>query len=210
MNFLEVGRQIAALNRLADSYHFDIMDCHFANSFGLPLEFLRQIKSVSSLPIDVHLMVEDVERTVQELLNIGVGTITFPIETVSSNAFSLISRVKSAATNVGIAVNPVTPIEHLKYVLPLIDKVTVMTFDPGVSGQKLVEITLTKVTSLVELRKINDYKYDIEVDGSCNKANFKNMFAAGANQFVVGSSGLFRLHNDIEMAWRKMKEYMND
>jgi D-allulose-6-phosphate 3-epimerase len=167
------------------------------------------LKDVSLLPIDVHLMVENVARTADAILGIGVGMITVPIEGISNNAFSLISRIKDSGIKVGVAVNPVTPVNKLQYVLPIVDKVTVLMFDPGVAGQKIVNVTLTKVAALAETRKLNCYSYDIEVDGSCNKENFKKMLGVGATQFVVGASGLFKLDSDIEIAWQKMKEYMD-
>ena len=210
MNFLEVGRQISVLNKLADSYHCDLIDNKFAPTFGLPTEFIMQVKSISSLPIDVHLMVDDVERTVEMLLQIGVDVITLPVERISSNAFRLIGRIKDAQVRIGVALNPLTSLEDLTYVLPILDKVTVLMFDPGIAGQKLINAMFSKVSALVEARRQNGYGFDIEVDGSCNKQNFKGMSSCGADQFVVGASGLFTLDEDIEIAWRKMKDYMND
>jgi D-allulose-6-phosphate 3-epimerase len=209
MNVLEVGRQIGILNKLADSYHCDIIDNHYAPWFGLPMEFLLQVKAISSLPIDVHLMVEDVERTTEMLLEVGADVVTIPIERIANNAFRVMARARMAGAKIGIAMNPITPVESIKYVLPTVDKVTVLMFDPGISGQRLVDITLSKVSVLAEVRRVNGYEYDIEVDGSCNKENFKRMLSSGANQFVVGKSGLFGLDHDIDIAWQKMKEYMN-
>jgi D-allulose-6-phosphate 3-epimerase len=209
MNLLQVERQIMTMNKLANCYHFDLIDNHFAPSFGLPIDFLLQIKGISSIPIDVHLMVEDVETTTETVLRAGADVVTLPIEGIVNNAFRVISRVKQAGVRVGIALNPITPVESLKYVLPLADKITVLMFDPGFAGQKLVNITLDKVSAFAKEREVNGHRYDIEVDGSCNKENYKDMLSAGANQFVVGRSGLFQLDENIETAWQKMKEYMN-
>lgn len=209
MNFLEMGKQIRALNKLADLYHFDIMDNHFAPSFGLPIEFLISLKKIATLPIDVHLMVEDVENVVERLIQLEVDMITIHIEGVVSNAFRVIEKIKKAGIKVGVAINPITPLEHLNYITTIADKITIMTFDPGTAGQELVTVTLTKVLKLAKIKKNNSYSFDIEVDGSCNERNFQKMKNAGANQFVVGTSGLFSLDDDIEIAWEKMKKYFN-
>lgn len=208
MDFLEIGKQIFALNKLADSYHCDISDNHFAPTFGLPLEYLISLKKIATLPIEVHLVADNLEKTVEQLLQIEVNTISIHIESIAFNAFRLIEKIKVAGIKVGIVINPITPTENLNYVLSVADKITVMTFDPGMAGQKLVEVTLEKVSKLLEIKKANGYAFDLEVDGSCNEKNFHKMLDAGANQFVVGTSGLFSLDNDIESAWSKMKKYM--
>lgn len=208
MDFLEVGKQISALNYLADVYHFDIIDNYFAPSFGLPYEFLLSIKEVVTLPIDVHLMVNNVENISEQLIQIKVDMITLHIESIVSNAFRVIEKIKEAGINVGIAINPITPLENLNYILPIVNKISVLTFDPGFAGQKLVEITLDKVSKLSKIKNDKNYTFNIEVDGSCNERNFSRMRQAGANQFVVGTSGLFSLDRNIEIAWRNMKKYM--
>jgi D-allulose-6-phosphate 3-epimerase len=154
-------------------------------------------------------MVKDVEGIVSTLIRIGIDIITIPVEQIVSIAFRVIAQIKSAGLRVGIALNPITPIESLEYILPLIDKVTVLTVDPGLVGQDFIAITLKKVSALVRLRDLNDYDYDIEVDGSCNEMNYISMLNSGANQFVVGTSGLFSLDRNVEIAWKKMKYYMD-
>ncbi len=209
MDFLEIGKQISILNKLADLYHFDIIDNHFAPSLGLPKEYLVSLVKVSALPIDVHLMVENVEEICMQLMQFEVEIFTLHIESIVSNAFRLIGKIKNMGRKVGIAINPITPLESLSYIYSIIDKVTVLTFDPGIAGQKLVNVTLDKVSQLSKLKEEKKYMFDIEVDGSCNKNNFRNMKNAGANQFVVGTSGLFSLDQNIEVAWEKMQQYMN-
>jgi D-allulose-6-phosphate 3-epimerase len=209
MDFLEVGKQIRALNKLADLYHLDIIDNHFAPAFGLPFEFLVSVKEIATLPIDVHLMAESVEKIVERLIQLRVDMITIHIESVASNAFRVIGKIKEAGIKVGIAINPISPLEHLDYILAIADKITVMTFDPGIAGQDLVDVTLEKVAKLATIKNMKPYSFDIEVDGSCNERNFPRMKAAGANQFVVGTSGLFSLSEDIEIAWEKMKMFIN-
>lgn len=210
MNFLAVGQQICVLNDVADSYHCDVIDNDFAPLFGFSMEMLQQIKAIAAIPLDAHLMVRDVERTTEMVLAAGADVVTVPIEGIANNAFRVFSRVRAAGAKVGVSINPITPLESLQLALPAVDKVTVLMFDPGAAGQRLVDGTLGKVCRLVELRNACGAHFDIELDGSCNRENFRRMACLGADQLVVGRSGLFRLDDDIETAWRKMKEYMID
>jgi len=207
MDFFDLMNQITSLNNLADLYHFDIIDNHFAPWFGLPIELLISLKKVATIPIDVHLIVDSVEPSVEKLIQHKPEMITIHIEAITSNAFRVIQKIKNAKIKVGIAINPITPLENLNYILLLVDKVTIMTFDPGMAGQRLVNITLKKVSDLATLKDTNKFSFDIEVDGSCNEQNFPKMFNAGANQFVLGTSGLFGLDKNIEVAWNKMEKY---
>ncbi len=209
MDFLGIGKRIGVLNSRADIYHCDIIDGHFALAFGLPVEYLVSIKRVATLPIDVHLMVENVEAIVDDLLHVGVDAITLPIESIVPSAFRVIRKIKDSGTRVGISINPVTPLENLNYVLATVDKITVLTVDPGIAGQKLVDISLEKVNRLVQIKRENALVFDVEVDGSCNEKNFPRMRDTGANQFVVGTSGLFSLDEDMDIAWQKMTSYMS-
>lgn len=209
MNLLEVGLQIKALNRLADVYHCDVMDNHCAQWFGLPMEFLRQVKSVATVPMDVHLLADDVEGTAAMVLDVGIDMLTLPVEKLATNGFRVIGRAKAAGVRIGVSLNPFTPLESVRHCLPEVEKVTVMMFDPGKPGQSLVIGMLDKIRALIEVRLATGLDFAIEVDGSCNEANFERMLASGADQFVVGTSGLFRLDADIEVAWQKMKAYMD-
>jgi D-allulose-6-phosphate 3-epimerase len=208
MDLLQVGEQIQTLNGCADVLHCDMSDDHFAPALGLPLDFLRAIRTIATIPVDVHLMLEHVAKAVEEILPVGAGMITLPLEGITSNAFRIIRRIRDAGVGVGVALNPATPIENLKCVLPSVDKVTVLMFDPGVAGQSLVPVTLEKVSALARLRQAMAGTFVIEVDGSCNAKNFGAMKNVGADQYVVGTSGLFSLDRDLGRAWRLMNDYM--
>lgn len=212
MSFLAVRDQILKLNSLADSYHVDISDGHFVPAFGLPLEYLHSIREVATLPIDVHLMIDSahVERVVTQLSSIRPHIVTMHVEAITCTAFRVIETVRNAGIRVGIAINPVTPIDSLRYLIPIANKITVLTFDPGIAGQRFVPGTLSKITELAATRAVNGYSFDIEVDGSCNAGTFAQIRDAGATQCVVGTSGLFSLDNDIESAWIKMEAYMSN
>jgi D-allulose-6-phosphate 3-epimerase len=211
MSFLAVRDQILKLNSLADSYHVDVSDGHFVPAFGLPLEYLRSIREVATLPIDVHLMIDatHVEHVVAQLIDMRPHTVTMHVEVITCTAFRLIEALKNAGIRVGIAINPVTPIDSLRYLLPIANKITVLTFDPGFAGQRFVPVTLSKIAELAAMRAANGHSFEIEVDGSCNASTFAQIRDAGATQCVVGTSGLFSLDNDIARAWIKMGAYMS-
>lgn len=104
----------------------------------------------------------------------------------------------------GSSLIPGTPIESIFPYIELLDKITIMTVDPGFAGQRFIEGTLDKIVALRNLRKEKGYRYVIEMDGSSNRNSFKRIDAAGPDIYIVGRSGLFGLNEDIEKAWRMM------
>ncbi|NSN53496.1 allulose-6-phosphate 3-epimerase, partial [Enterococcus faecalis] len=110
----------------------------------------------------------------------------------------------NANLKAGIVLNPETPIESIFPYIELLDKITIMTVDPGFAGQRFIEGTLDKIVALRNLREEKGYRYVIEMDGSSNRNSFKRIDAAGPDIYIVGRSGLFGLDEDIEKAWRMM------
>jgi D-allulose-6-phosphate 3-epimerase len=105
---------------------------------------------------------------------------------------------------VGIVLNPATPVDYIKHYIHLLDKITVMTVDPGYAGQPFIPEMLNKIQELAQLKKEKNYSYLIEVDGSCNKNTYQDLLEAGAEVLIVGSSGLFNLDPELTVAWDKM------
>ncbi|MBE8863423.1 allulose-6-phosphate 3-epimerase, partial [Enterococcus faecium] len=103
-----------------------------------------------------------------------------------------------------------TPIEAIFPYIELVDKITIMTIDPGFAGQRFIESTLDKIVDLRQLREEKGYKYVIEMDGSSNRKSFKRIDAAGPDVYIVGRSGLFGLDDSIEKSWEIMKKDYND
>ncbi|NSN53493.1 allulose-6-phosphate 3-epimerase, partial [Enterococcus faecalis] len=110
----------------------------------------------------------------------------------------------NANLKAGIVLNPETPIESIFPYIELLDKITIMTVDPGFAGQRFIEGTLDKIVALRNLREEKSYRYVIEMDGSSNRNSFKRIDAAGPDIYIVGRSGLFGLDEDIEKAWKMM------
>lgn len=188
-----------------DMFHCDIMDGHFVPNLALSPDIIRAVKLRSKGIFDAHLMVTNPKMYVNELFNIGVECITLHIETLGSNAFRLIEEIRNHGTQVGLALNPATPITFLEYFFDLVDKITVMTVDPGFAGQKFITPMLRKIQMLHLLRQNNNYAFKIEVDGSINEKTFKDVINAGADILVVGTSGLFGLDKDLRKAVHKMR-----
>ena len=146
---------------------------------------------------------------IDELAKVGATYISPHAETINKDAFRIINRIKSLGCKVGIVLNPSTPVDWLEYYIHLIDKITVMTVDPGFAGQPFIPEMIEKIKKLKTLKEKNGYSYLIEIDGSCNERTFKRLTAAGAEILIVGSSGLFNLDEDLIAAWDKMIDIYN-
>ena len=206
MDLLSMKEQVEILNERADFYHVDIMDGHFVKNITLSPFFVSNLKRISKLPIDVHLMTEYPDDYIEELAKSGADYICPHAETINKDAFRIINKIKGFGRKAGIVLNPATPIEWIKYYIHLLDKITVMTVDPGFAGQPFIPEMLDKIKELKELKEKNGYNYLIEVDGSCNERTFDILTEAGAEVLIVGSSGLFNLDSDLPKAWDKMME----
>ena len=206
MDLLSMKEQVEILNERADFYHVDIMDGHFVKNITLSPFFVSNLKRISKLPIDVHLMTEYPDDYIEELAISGADYICPHAETINKDAFRIINKIKGFGCKAGIVLNPATPIEWIKYYIHLLDKITVMTVDPGFAGQPFIPEMLDKIKELKELKEKNGYSYLIEVDGSCNERTFDILTEAGAEVLIVGSSGLFNLDSDLPKAWDKMME----
>ncbi len=175
-----------------DYFHIDVMDGKFVkqNTIEKMQTYTNVIKQISNLPLDVHLMVEDVEANIDAYLPYEPNLITFHIEACKDKQEVLkhIQYIKENNAKVGIAIKPNTSIEEIYEYLPLIHLVLVMTVEPGYGGQKLIPETIQKVKQLREYINENNLQIDIEVDGGINIENKEELKHTGANILVVGSA----------------------
>jgi D-allulose-6-phosphate 3-epimerase len=206
MNLLDIQHQIEVMNRRADLVHIDIMDGHYVKNLTLSPFFIEQLKESLHVPMDVHLMVENPTDFIERVKEAGANIISPHAETINTDAFRIIDKVKSLGCQMGIVLNPATPIAYIQHYIHLVDKITIMTVDPGYAGQKFIPEMLEKIRQAKRLKEERGYRYLIEVDGSCNAGTFKRLAEAGAEVFIVGSSGLFNLHPDLEVAWDMMMD----
>ena len=171
----------------ADLLHVDIMDGHFVPNITFGPDIVKTIKSLTKLPLDVHLMISKPRKFDTAFIEAGADTITFHIE-CEDQIRTTIEEIRSFNCKVGLAVKPKTPLSALEDHLSVIDRLLVMTVEPGFGGQKFMEDMMPKVKQAAELRQQNGYKYDIEVDGGLNNYTIWHAVRAGAEVIVAGTS----------------------
>lgn len=191
MDYLNIGRDISVLNRFFDSFHVDIMDGHFCKSIHLSPEYVRSISTIAQIPIEVHLMVENPDDYISDLIDCGADMIIIHVESAQQKVFRIINQIKSAGKSVGIALCPATPVECIRYMLGYVDKVTVLNVDIGFVGQKLIPEMLVKTREINTIRRQEGYTYVIQADGGVSEETFSSLVAAGVDDFVIGKKALF-------------------
>ncbi len=210
MNLMDIRQQLAVLNRRADMLHIDIMDGHYVKNITLSPFFIEQIRPHTSLLLDVHLMVENPTDFIDPIARAGADFICPHAETINRDAFRVINQIRVLGKKVGVVLNPATPVEFIRHYLHLLDKITVMTVDPGYAGQPFIPEMLEKIRQLRDLKRQQNLSYLIEIDGSCNQRTYRDLMGAGAEVLIVGSSGLFNLDPDLETAWENDAEIIDE
>lgn len=181
-----------------DYFHIDVMDGKFVlkNTYEKMMEYSSYIKRISNLPLDVHLMVEDVRGAIDDFLSFEPNIITFHLEAIKNSdkekkkeeILNIIKYIKENNCKVGIAIKPDTKIEEVYEFLPYIHMCLIMTVEPGKGGQELIETTIGKIKTLKKYINENDIEIDIEVDGGINLATANKVKEAGANILVSGTA----------------------
>ncbi len=205
-NFLNLEKDIEVLEKYTDFYHIDIMDGHFVPNLALSLDFIKAIQKKVTKPIDAHLMVTNPKEYIDDLIALGVSYVTLHPTTIFQYAFRTIKKLKDAGVKVGIALCPATDLQVIKHYIKLIDKLTIMTVEPGFAGQQMIKEVLPKIKEAKEYREINNCHYLIEIDGSNNKSTFAAYKQHGADIFVLGSS-LFN-QPDLEESFKDIKQFI--
>lgn len=179
----------------ADMVHFDVMDGHFVPnlSFGIPV--LKALHARTPLPMDVHLMVSNPDRLLDDYLAAGAARVAVHWE-ASVHLDRLLGRIRQGGAEAGVAVNPATPVELLADVLPRLDYVLLMSVNPGFSGQSFLPHTLDKARRLREMIRRGGRRVEIEMDGGIDRGNIGEVVAAGVEVCVVGS-GIFAASDPV-------------
>lgn len=167
--------------------HIDVMDGQFVPqvSFGQPV--VESIRSLTSLPFDVHLMVEKPENQIESFVKAGADWITFHLE-ACVHANRLAAHIRSLGKKAGISIVPSTPVASLSELLSEVDLVLVMTVNPGFGGQKMIPACVEKIRQLVQIRKERNLDFKISVDGGVNSETISSVIEAGADVIVSGSA----------------------
>lgn len=173
-------------------YHIDVMDGEFVpkNTVDKMLEYSQYLNQISTIPVDVHLMVEDVKNYIKSFLVFEPNIITFHIEAIKDKkeVMECIKLITANNVKVGIAINPNTKIEEIYEYLPFIHLVLVMTVEPGEGGQELIIQTIEKINELKKYIDENNLEVDIQADGGINTENAKLIKEAGADIIVSGTA----------------------
>ena len=187
-DFTKLGEQIESTKKAGAPYlHFDVMDGIFVPSISFGLPVLKSIRKASDQVYDVHLMIEEPIRYVEEFAKAGADIITFHVE-AASDPREVIDKIHSLGKKAGMAIKPKTPVEAFAPYLESLDMLLVMTVEPGFGGQKYIDYCTDKIR---EARKMLDdagLNTDIEIDGGITKDNINVPLEAGANVIVAGSA----------------------
>jgi ribulose-phosphate 3-epimerase len=186
-DFANLQRDVELVEKYgADYVHVDVMDGQFVPNITLGPNIVSAIRPVTKLPLDVHMMVVNPERFIEDFANAGADIITIHQE-ATPHIHGALQQIKAAGVKAGVVINPGTPVTAIEHVLNLVDQVLIMTVNPGFGGQKFLPECLDKVKQLAVIKKEKGYTFDIEVDGGVDDQTIGACFEAGANVFVAGS-----------------------
>ena len=202
-NFVNLGEDIKQVEQAGAEYlHIDVMDGAFVPSISFGAPVMKCIRPISKLVFDVHLMVEEPIRYIDDFVKAGADIITVHAE-ACKHLNRTIAKIKEAGVKVGVSLNPSTSLSVLDYCLEDIDMVLIMSVNPGFGGQKFLPLAIDKIKSLKELIRVKNLNVDIQVDGGVNTDNVSEIIEAGANVIVAGT-GVFA--GDIMKNIKSFKE----
>ncbi|MBS4177167.1 ribulose-phosphate 3-epimerase [Lederbergia citrea] len=171
----------------ADYIHIDIMDGHFVPNITMGPMIVEAVKKVTSLPLDVHLMIKNPEQYVKAFADAGADFITVHIE-ADPHIHRTLQEIRRLGAKPGIVLNPGTPASMITSVLEEVDMILLMTVNPGFGGQSFIDAVLPKIREVKEMVELKQLNVDIEVDGGINSETANKCKDAGANVFVAGSA----------------------
>lgn len=202
-DFSKMGEEITQLIEAgADYIHFDVMDGHFVPNITIGPPIIASLRRFCSVPMDVHLMIDNPEEYVDSFADAGADIITVHIE-ATNHPHRLIQHIKDIGCKAGIVLNPSTPESRIEFLVEDIDMVLVMTVNPGFGGQKFIPDMLRKIKAIRAM--IEDR--DLEVDGGIDEKTAPEVIKAGANILVAGSY-IFN-NSSYKASIKKLKESIN-
>ena len=188
-NFSKMGEEVKMLEACgADLVHCDVMDGVFVNNITFGIKMVEDLRKITSLPLDCHLMIVHPEKYVERFAKAGADIITVHFETCRDNLKDVLQLIKSTGVKCGAVINPDTPVACIEDVIPMCDMVLVMSVFPGFGGQKFIPEALDKLRQVKEIVDACGKDIDIQIDGGVTEENVDEIKKAGANVIVAGST----------------------
>ena len=205
-DFSRLGECVCQIEKAgADIIHVDVMDGHFVPNISFGAAVMKSLCGKTGMPFDVHLMIEDPDRYLEDFITDNTEYITVHAE-ACVHLHRTIQHIKSSGAKAGVAVNPATPLSAVECVLEDVDMILIMSVNPGFGGQKFISSVLPKIRNLDELRRENNLDFTIEIDGGINPDNVKTVTDAGVDIVVAGSSVFGAA--DIEARVKEFREIL--
>ena len=187
-DFSKLGADVQEICEFgADYIHVDVMDGAFVPNISFGAGVMKSLNNVATIPYDVHLMIEDPDRYIEDFVTPNTEFITVHQE-ACRHLDRTIQHIHSTGVKAGVALNPATPIVMVEDVLDKVDMILIMSVNPGFGGQKFIPRALDKIRRLDEIRKANGYDFVIEVDGGVNLQNCDELISVGTDILVAGSA----------------------
>lgn len=198
-DFSKMGDEVRSLEQNgADVVHVDVMDGVFVNNITFGLKMVEDIRKVTTLPLDCHLMIVHPEKYVERFAKAGADIITVHYEACQDNLKEVLALIKSTGVKCGAVINPDTPVEKIAEVIPMCDMVLIMSVFPGFGGQKFIVGALDKLREVKAIVDSLGKDIDIEIDGGVTEENIAQIKQAGANVIVAGST-VFKAQDRAEI-----------
>ena len=198
-DFSKMGEEVRSLEACgADLVHCDVMDGVFVNNITFGIKMVEDLRKITTLPLDCHLMIVHPEKYVERFAKAGADIITVHYEACQDNLKEVLLQIKSTGVKCGAVINPDTPVDKIREVILLCDMVLVMSVFPGFGGQKFIPSALDKLREIRAIIDKSGKDIDLQIDGGVTGENVEEIKAAGANVIVAGSA-VFKAQDRAKM-----------